>query len=216
MAVDYKELVLQLLHQKKYPVLQEFVVVDIHYKMIPSEAPCQTIRSFDRRLHDPQHVWQQHMDPSRISYLVDNPPLFHIHETEHLDTTSLPFDCQRIKLSRGYIDAIRNEASLTFEEELYHFLTLLNFDVPALAPFIDTSFVDCTRLLPQCIRLWTYKYEERPLDHIPVDTRLADCFGPPTTEGVLPIRVLRGKLAPCTSQSTLLSLNNDHEAHLSG
>lgn len=216
MSLDYKTLVLNLLRQKRYPVLQDFVVVDIYYKMIPSGSPSQVISTFDRRLHDPQHVWQQQMDPYRISYLVDNPPQFHVHETDRLDTASLPLDCQRIKLSRCYIDSIRNDTSLTFEEELYHFVTLLNFDVPALAPFIDLSFAECTRLLPQFIRLWAYKYDERPLDHKPVDTRLATCFGPTQQEGILPVRVLRGKLAPCTSQSTLLSLNNDHEARLSG
>ena len=189
--------------------------MDIHYKLIPVHAPCQVIHSFDRRLHDPLHAWKRHQDPYRLSYLVHHPPLFDVHVTDHLDTAALPLDCQRVKLARSYVDAVRNDTSHTFEEELYHFVTLLNFDVPTLAPLLGLDVMTCTRLLPQCLRLWVYHYEERSLPHVPVDSKLAACFGPPDDD-LIPVRVLRGQLAPCTSDTTLLSLNNDLEARLSG
>ncbi|KAG8173843.1 hypothetical protein JTE90_016332 [Oedothorax gibbosus] len=206
-CLDYKALILQLLRQKKYPVLQGFVVIDIHYKLIPEDAPSQITHSFDQRvIQNPLHAWKTHITPHRIPYLVNHSPMFYMHETNQLDNiTNLPYDCQRVKLSRGYVDAIRNVPSQTFEEEIYHFITLLNFDVPTLAFLLDRNIMTCTRLLPQFIRLWVNRYEERSMS-VPVDTRLSACFGPSVERDIIPVRVLRGKLAPCTSSSTLLSL----------
>lgn len=214
--MEYKSLVLELLVKRKYPVLQDFVVLDIHYKIIPDNAPCDVIHSYDQRIHDPSHVWKQHMDPYRLSYLVNNYPLFYVHELDHLDASTLPLECLRVKLSRCFVDALRNQISQTFEEELYHFLTLLNFDAPRLSPLLGVDFMTCTRMLPQFIRLWAYNYEEKPMEPTPVGTQLSKCFGPPDDLSILPVRVLRGRVAPCSSQSTILSLNNDHEAHLTG
>ncbi|GFR14080.1 uncharacterized protein TNCT_516411 [Trichonephila clavata] len=118
-------------------------------------------------------------------------------------------DCQRIKLSRSYVDAIRNDTSDTFEEELYHFITLLNCNLPQLAPLLSFSFMECTRLLPQFLRLWVYDYVSVPVSRVPITPDLRSCFGPPECSSVFPIRVLRGHLAPCTSRSILLTLNND-------
>ncbi|GFT75895.1 uncharacterized protein NPIL_19001 [Nephila pilipes] len=214
MAVEYKYLVLDLLLKHQYPVLQDFVVMDIHYKMIPTDAPSNVVHSFDRRIHDPMHELIQHTYPYRLSYLVGNDTLFYVHEVDELNTDALPIDCQRVKLSRSYVDALRNDTSRTFEEELYHFISLLNFNVPQLAPLLGFDFMECTRLLPQFIRLWIYKYDTVPVSRVPITATLRSCFGPPEHSSVLPIRVLRGHLGPCTSRTTLLSLNNDLSSHL--
>ncbi|GFQ71476.1 uncharacterized protein TNCT_395971 [Trichonephila clavata] len=139
MALEYKALVLDLLSKHKYPILQKFVVMDIHYKMIPVDSPSNVVHSFDRRTHDPMHELIQHSSPFHLSYLVGNKNYFHVHEMDQLRTDALPIDCQRIKLSRSYVDAIRNDTSDTFEEELYHFITLLNFNLPQLVPLLGFS-----------------------------------------------------------------------------
>ncbi|GFR09727.1 uncharacterized protein TNCT_668691 [Trichonephila clavata] len=191
MALEYKTLVLDLLSKHKYPILQKFVVMDIHYKMIPADSPSNVVHSFDRRIHDPMHELIQHSNPYRLSYLVGNDSCFYVHEVDQLLTDSLPMDCQRIKLSRSYVDAIRNDTSDTFEEELYHFITLLNFNLPQLAPLLGFSLMECTRLLPQFLRLWVYDYDSVPVSRVPITPDLRSCFGPPESSSVFPIRVLR-------------------------
>ncbi|GFS48517.1 uncharacterized protein TNIN_243591 [Trichonephila inaurata madagascariensis] len=121
MALDYKILVLDLLSKHKYPILQKFVVMDIHYKMIPAKFSFQ-YSSFFRSTHfmTPAELIQ-HSSPYRLFYLVGNENCFYVHEVDELFTDALPIECQRIKLSRSYVDAIRNYVSDTFEEELYHF-----------------------------------------------------------------------------------------------
>ncbi|GFR21072.1 uncharacterized protein TNCT_570861 [Trichonephila clavata] len=74
--------------------------------------------------------------------------------------------------------------------------------------------MECTRLLPQFLRLWAYDYDSVPVSRVPITPDLRSCFGPPECCSVFPIRVLRGQLAHCTSRSILLSLNNDLSTHL--
>ncbi|GBN19714.1 hypothetical protein AVEN_261793-1 [Araneus ventricosus] len=214
MAVEYRPLVKDLLSKQMYPILQDFIVMDIHYQIIPEDAPSDTMHSFDRRIHDPLHEWIQHTSPYQLTYLVGNQHLFYVHQTHELQTDTLPFDCRRIKLMRSYVDALRNDSSVSFEEELYHFITLLNFNPPLLAPLLGLDIVTCTRLVPKFIRTWVYKYDVANVSPTPIGTSLRSCFGPPERQSVLPIRVLRGQLAPCTSRSILLSLNNDLQANL--
>lgn len=208
-ATEYKTLVLDLLSKRQYPVLKDLVVVDIHYKMIPETAESDVVRAYDKRSHDSAFLLKQHTDPYRLSYLAGNDHMFYIHEMDSLNINAFRDDCQRIKLSRSYVDTIRYCVSDTFEEELYHFITLLNFDIPKLSPLLDMNFMKCTRMLPQFIKIWVFKYDAVNIQHCPVSKEQKSCFGPPEQEGVIPTRVLRGKLAPCTSQSNILSLNND-------
>ncbi|GBN13097.1 hypothetical protein AVEN_257680-1 [Araneus ventricosus] len=214
MPVEYRGLVLDLLSKHKYPILQDFVIMDIHYKLIPEDAFSDTSHAFDQRIYNPLHEWIEHTSPYQLSYLVANQNLFYVHKLNQLQTNTLPFDCQRIKLSRLYVDALRNSTSASFEEELYHFITLLNFNPPLLAPLLGLDIMTCTRFMPQFIRMWVYQYDTVKVSPIPINASLRASFGPPERSSVLPIRVLRGKLAPCTSRSILLSLNNDLQANL--
>lgn len=211
MAVEYKTLVLELLSKRQYPVLKDFVVLDIHFKMLPEDYSFENVRPIDRRLHDPVHEWRQRSSPFTLSYLVGNEHVVYVHETDRFDSDPFPIECQRVKLCRGYLDTLRNQTSKSFEEELYHFVTLLNFNVPKLASLLGFNFITCTRLLPQFIKMWVYKYDTEIVKPCVTST---SHFGPPPRDGVIPIRVLRGQLAPCTSKDTVLSLNNDVSSKL--
>lgn len=214
MAEDYKTLVLHLLSKRQYPILKDIVVMDIHYKLLPENADFDVVHAYDKRSHDAMYTLSQHADPFRFSYLVGNENMFYVHETDHFDTTSLPLHCQRVKLNRYYVDVIQNQTSETFEEELYHFITLLNFDIPTLSPLLGLDTITCTRMLPKFIKLWVFKYDAQNFQKCPVSKGLETCFGPPETTGVIPVRVLRGKLSPCTSHAKILSLNNDFPTKL--
>jgi hypothetical protein len=99
--------------------------------------------------------------------------------------------------------------SLTFEEELYRFITHLNFNVPKIRDLLDLDFATSTRFIPRYIRTWVHKYEVRSIYHLPGGLDLKIHFGLPENRGVLETRIVRGKLSPCTSNKILLSLNDD-------
>lgn len=218
---EYRPLVLNLLSKCQYPVLRDFVVVDIWFKMIPpihhilSEESVQTL---DRRYVNPLDVWKSKLDPFRLTYLSNasnDPHTFHLHECDELDTKSFHLQCRRVKITRSVVDRTMQHTSVSFEEELCLFWGLLNFNLPKVAPLIDMDDISSTRCLPQFINLWVYHYDTycfRPSEI--VNQPLKSHFGPPDDKGVIPVRVVRGHLAPCMSSTILLSLNNDLDVSL--
>lgn len=204
--MDYATLVLQLLNEKKYPILEEYVVIDIYYKMIPIDHPSTTVIPYDRRFHNPEDVYIRDAKPFQIHYMVcvgDN--TFYTHYVDKLQ--SFPTKCITIRLNRSYLDeSILLQKNETFEEEIYKFITLLNFDVPKIARVLNLGFFESTRFMPQRIKLWVFKHSVRNINYQPLSETDQACFGP--NEGAVPIRVIAGRLSECQSRSTLLSLND--------
>lgn len=214
MEFEYKNLVLQLLSKNMYPVLQDFVVLDLYFKQIPEDIVSDTVHTYDSRYDRPLDVWKQKLSSFSISYLVGSSSshLFHLHESKQIDSNPYPIDCRRIKITRSLIDTLLQRTSHTFEEELYHLLTLINFDIPKLTNVLNIDELTCTRLLPQFVRMWVYKFTTRTFTPSTVGQTIRSHFGP--VNEILPIRLVRGQLACCKSQHTLLSLNNDLEVSL--
>lgn len=214
MQVSYKNLVLELLREKRYPVLLDFVVVDVYYKSIPSDSRVDSVRVVDRHVQDPEAAFAEDNTPYRYTYVVAPPysRKFSICQTSSLDDVG-QLDCRRIKLSRSVVDRVLDVRSRSFEEELYRFVAHLNFDVPKIRELLDLEFDASTRFLPESIQTWVFKYQIRAIDSsLPCGFR--ECFGPPEDAGVIPTRVVRGRLSPCTSTRDLLSLNDDAAATL--
>lgn len=210
--VDYAELVLELLEQAKYPVLKGHVLIDIYYKIIPVHHPSTLLKRYDGHLHNPQDVYARDTDPFHLDYLLaTHPRYFSMHRVDTLDIHSLPTQCFTVKLARSFIDAtVLHHPSDSFEEEIYFFLTLLNYDLPRIAHILNLDVMASTRFLPQRVKLWVHHYaEEKAVSH-PLTAVERSCFGPPRGYEMVPIRVLSGRLSQCTSQATLLSLNNHH------
>lgn len=211
--MDYASLVLELLKLGKYPVLDGYVFFDIYFKMIPFNYPSASVVQYDQRLLNPEDVYIRDAEPYNLHYLTPSPPHhFYLHRIHTLNVATFPLQCITIKLTRSFLDkTVLQKASASFEEEIYHFLTLLNCDVPRVASLLNLTFLASTRFLPQRIQLWVFKYMEKVILYRPVSVPEQACFGPPDGPGILPIRVVSGRLAPCTSRSTLLSLNNHFE-----
>lgn len=208
--MEYSSVVLELLEKGKYPVLEGHVLLDVYYKMIPSDYVSESSQSYDRRVINPEDVYIRDADPFCINYLTPfGNQLFHMHRTKTLTVESFPLQCIRVKLVRSFVDStILNRPSASFEKEIYHLLTLLNTNVPRVASLINLNFLDSTRFLPQRVTLWVFKYTERNVEQKPFTTQLLSRFGPPSHHEYLPVRVVSGRLAECTSRSVLLSLNN--------
>lgn len=209
--MDYNVLVLELLELGKYPVLEKYVVIDIYYKMIPINYSNESVKGYDRRLMNPQDIYIRDAEPFDIHYLVSTTQHnFHVYHCNALDTSQFPIECLPIKLTRSFLDkTVLYSQSVSFEEEIYHFLTLLNYDVSRLSPVLNLNFAASTRFLPQRVKLWVFNYLEYPVVQQPLSQNEKSCFGP--TEESVPVRVFLGRLAECTSRSTLLSLNNHLE-----
>lgn len=208
--MDYASLVLELLNHGKYPILEGYVFLDIYFKMIPVDYPSTFVTHYDRHMINPEDVYIRDADPLNLHYLVATQPHhFYLHRIHTLNVDSFPLQCITIKLTRSFLDTtVLNVPSASFEEEIYHFLTFLNCDVPRVAPLLNLNFIASTRFLPQRIKLWVFKYTEKCILYRPLSDAEQQCFGPPVCHEILPIRVISGRLAECTSQSTLLSLNN--------
>lgn len=208
--MDYASLVLELLNEGQYPVLEGYVAVDLYYKLIPDRHPSTVIRRYDAHVESPEHVYYRDVESFDLSYLVaPDPRTFCLHRVDRLPD-ALSTRCHTIKLTRSFLDAtlFPHSPSDTFEEEIYRFLTLLNYDVPRLAAFLNLDFVTSTRFLPQRLHMGVDRYSKRPVSrHFPLTDEERACFGPRPYE-VLPVRTVLGRLAPCTSRSTLLSLNS--------
>lgn len=210
--MDYASIVLELLDQAKYPVLEGHVLLDIYYKMIPADHLSTSCKRYDRRTMNPEDVYIRDAEPFHLNYLTSfGQDTFFMHQVHTLSVESIPLQCIRVKLVRSFIDnTVLNRSSASFEEEIYNFLTLLNFDVPRICSIINLNFIDSTRFLPQRVKLWVFRYSERPTVYRPLTSDELKQFGPPVTMAVVPIRVVSGRLSECISQSTLLSLNNHY------
>lgn len=208
--MDYASIVSELLLRGKYPILDGYVFFDIYFKMIPFDYPSTYVARYDRHMMNPEDVYIRESRFSNLHYLVAAlPHHFYLHRIDTLDVDSFPLQCITIKLTRSFLDTtVLNVPSASFEEEIYHFLTLLNCDVPRVASLLNLNFIASTRFLPQRIKLWVFKYSEQSILYRPLSIDQQACFGPPACSEVIPIRVLCGRLAECTSRSTLLSLNN--------
>ena len=211
--MDYRSLVLELLERGKYPVLENYVVVDIYYKMIPIDYASVSVKKYDRRFVNPEDIYISDARPFDIHYLVSTTQHnYYLHHCDTLDTSHFPTECLPVKLTRSFLDkTVFHSQSVNFEEEICHFLTLLNYDIPRLSLVLNLNFAASTRFLPQRINLWVFKYSECSVVQRPLGRDERSCFGPTSGDEGIPIRVFMGRLAQCTSHSTILSLNNHVE-----
>lgn len=213
--VSYRSLVSALLKRKAYPVLHNFVVVDIYFTLLhPGSSPSETVRRFDRRFDDPASVYERENDPFLFSYVVTPPEtVFDLHTfrdpLEEIERTTVS-ECIRVKLSRHVVDRWLETKSQSLEEEIYLFLTRLNFDVPSIRRLLDLDFSTSTRFIPLYVVTWVYNYQIVPIPgHAIVGPNARRYFGPTRDEGIVPVRFVRGMLSPCTSTRKLLSLRDD-------
>lgn len=202
---SYKELVLKCLRFNRYPVLQHFVFLDIYYKMIPErEGSSPSVWVEPGR--SPDWIYENENGPFRYIYLTGEGRSYCIHTLETFRTRSYPLRCISIKLYKNSVNESFRTTCETFEEEIYHFITYLNTDVTKIRHFLNLSFSDSTRFVPQRIVMWiSERVSTQPAMKACGD--FESYFGP--SKSHFETRLVRGKLSPCTSKETLLSLNDD-------
>lgn len=215
--ISYRNLVSRLLPARLYPVLHNYVIMDVYYKAIPEDGSVSdSIQHFDRHYSSPESVYETCNEPFSISFMTSVPPggSFALHKIyNRLDMSALPIECISVKLDRSVIDKTLYTHSFTFEQELYRFLAHLNFNVPRIRNLLDLNFFQSTRFLPQYVKMFVCKFSTESISMLGGGLQKKRFFGPDISSNI-PVRMLRGKLAECTSVDTLLSLNDDIGAEI--
>lgn len=201
MLLEYSKLIFDLLKTKQYPVIKNYVVLDIFYKIIKPKNPGK--RFFSRC---PEVLFEQENDPSKIIYLCDEGKYIIVHKEDpkDIDLKSLPVECLRIKIYQGYINKILQTNFKFFEEEIYTLLTHLNYDIPKIREILNLSYTQSTRFIPDHIRLWVSNAIAMPMD---CGCSKMIYFG--VVHETIDTRMIRGKLSACTANTKILSCNND-------
>lgn len=198
--MNYTHLVLNLLKNKHYPVLWDHVILDIYYKKLkPKCAGKQYISCC------PEVVFEQENEATKIVYLTHHDKYIYVHKEnpKDIELKNLAVQCIKVKINKGYINKILKTDCKSFEEEIYKFLTELNFNVPKVREVLNLSFVDSTRFVPDSIQMWISRYHSKPIQN---QCLSRDYFGP--SNDLIDSRMIFGKLSTCTSNDKILSLRN--------
>lgn len=204
--VDYKNLVMKLLSEKKYPVLSDFVILEIYYKNFETKY---LGKQHNIRDSVPETIFEQINDPYDIIFLTKNGKYFNSHRENIFDInlSQFPLQCKKIKIYKNDVisDLFKREIS-TFEEELYLFISYLNYDIPQIKELLNLDFIECTTFIPLSLKIKVNEYIEKNIDGY---FEQPDCFGPNNND--LQVRFIEGHLSNCFSKTYIISLR-DHYA----
>lgn len=159
MSVHYKDLVFNLLQKRLYPVLEDYVILDIYYKIIDPTFTESEIKTYDAYVSDPRVTYENENEPFKLVFLSGEGRTFFVHKTNRIDPSLYKTECLRIKLPRNFVNQRFKLYCQSFEEEINTFLAYLNTDIPKIRDFLDITFIESTRFLPQHIQMWVHKYK---------------------------------------------------------
>lgn len=199
--MDYQTLVFELLKNKYYPVLEDCVIIDIYHKFL---KPISTGKQYASSMN-PEVLFERENEATKIVYLTHQHPFIYLHKEEvnTIDLKNLPIDCIRVKINKGFINKVLRTNYKYFEEEIYKFITELNFNIPNIRDILNLSFVDSTRFIPTSIQMWISRYKTMRITDVCINK---DNFGPKTE--LIDTRMILGKLSKCTSNSKILSMRD--------
>lgn len=204
--VDYRNLVMRLLPQGKYPILSNFVILEIYYKNFETK---ELGKQYDVRNNMPETVYEQINDPYDIIFFTKNGRYFNSHKENifNLNFRHLPLNCKKIKIYKN--DAIsklfKKDLEITFEEELYLFITCLNYDIPKIKELLNLDFIQSTTFIPLSLKMNVCEYTTKDMEGT---YEMPDCFGPNNND--LQVRLFEGQLSNCFSKTNIVSLRDHH------
>lgn len=203
---DYKNLVQKLLLKKKYPVLLNSVILELYYKELETN---DTGIVYNKSNNDPEFIFNEKNKPYDLIYLKDIGNYYSLHKKHYADfnMSGFPLKCKRIKFYKNdAINATLNLKCKTFEEELYHFITCLNYDIPKIKSLLNINFIECSTFIPISLKLKVYKYKTENIEGFYTKP---SCFGP--NDDILQVRLLEGQLSNCTLNTQIVSLRDHYQ-----
>lgn len=204
--LDYRGVVMRLLQQGKYPVLKNFVILEIYYKNFETK----TIGSLQSsNTITPEVLFDKINDPYKIVFFTKKGNNFYSHKEDvfNLNLNHLPLKCKKIKIYKN--DAILNlfdlKSDTTFEEEIYLFITYLNYDIPKIKDLLNLDFIESTTFIPLALKI---KVSEYDIKNMVGSFEMPNFFGPNSND--LQVRLFEGYLSNCYSKTYILSLRDHH------
>lgn len=204
--IEYKDLVCQLFNHKQYPILLNHIILELYYKEMETNDVGITYSKYN---HDPETIYNQINDPYILKFLTDNGNYFNLHKQNcfNFNINGLPLKCMRIKIYKNdAINKILNLKCVTFEEEIYHFITYLNYDIPKIKNLLNLNFIQCTQLIPMALKLKICNYK---ITNMSGTYKNPDCFGP--NGDILQVRLLEGRLSDCNYNNKIMSLRDHYK-----
>lgn len=203
---EYKDLVTRLLYKRQYPILLSHVILNIYYREMETK---ETGITYLKNNNDPETLFNQINEPYHLIFLNDCGNYFNVHKKPYsqFSLSGLPIKCKRLKIYKN--DAINETLNLncnTFEEELYHFITCLNYDIPKIKSLLNLNFIQCTKFIPLSIKLYVNNYKT---------AMVTGCYEKPSyfgpDENELQVRLLEGHLSNCTKNTYIESLRDHYQ-----
>lgn len=201
--VEYKKLICDLLAKKQYPIISNYVIFDIYYKELNIKEPGI---QYEKKNYTPEIIYEQNNNPYQLLFVSENKNYFAIHKRtfSNFSLSGLPIKCKRLKIYKNIINEVLNLKCVRFEEEIYHFLTCLNFNVPSIKTILDLNFIKCTNFMPLYIKMYIFEYT---IKHLECKYTMPYSFGP--NNNTLQVRLLEGRLSNCYLKTHIVSLR-DH------
>lgn len=204
--IDYKHLVTKLLLDKQYPIILNDIIFEIYYKEIETNEVGIT---YNKNNNNPEIIFNQMNEPYNLIFLTDHDNYFSIHKQyfSEFNMSGFPLKCMRIRIYKN--DAINKTLNLrcsTFEEEIYHFITCLNYDVPRIKSLLNFNFIRCTRFIPISLKMKVNNYRFKNLEGL---YKKPPYFGPNGNNHQT--RLLEGRLSNSTINTQIISLRDHYQ-----
>jgi hypothetical protein len=197
---NYVYLVADLLRFNRYCLLKDYVILTVYYRLIKPDSDGEYVGN-----EPPEDVYERHLEPFKYSYLSKLDDCLYIHVTPNVNTTDSPLECRHIKLNQHLINKRLDKSFTLFEEEIYTFITLLNFRPTEIRDLLNFSFADATRFIPVDVQMRVVDYDIAPI-HCGARK---EYFGPKVDPVFLfQPREIEGRMSGAKSNSRIVSLRD--------
>lgn len=206
MTEEYKKLVFKLHDKGQYPILLSHVILNIYYRELEAK---ETGITFIKNNNSPDALFNQLNEPYHFIFLNDCGNYFNLHKKPYsqFSLSGLPMKCKRFKIYKnGAINETLNLNCKTFEEELYHFITCLNYDVPRIRSLLNLNFIESTQFIPISIEIHVHNYKTAMITG---RYNMPSYFGDNGEE--LQVRLLEGQLSNGTKNAYIMSLRDHYQ-----
>jgi hypothetical protein len=204
MKDHYAFVVSQLLQRGKYCLLKDHVILTVFYRILRSDSSGEYIDK-----EPPEDAYEKHIEPFNYTYLSRRDDCVYVHVLPDVDTASSPVKCIHITFRRGLINGYFNKSFVLFEEEIYTFLSYLNFSPIKIYGLLNLTFADATRFVPIDVLMRVREYDVAPLATTCSSSAGIKYFGP-NVEGdfLFQPREIEGQMSKSESNSKILSLRD--------
>jgi hypothetical protein len=210
MKDHYAFVVSELLQRGKYCLLKDHVILTVFYRILRSDSSGEFVDK------EPQEdAYEKHVEPFKYTYLSRRDDCVYVHVLPDIDTVSpsAPVKCIHITLRRGLINGYFNKSFVLFEEEIYTFLTYLNFSPTKIHGMLNLTFADATRFVPVDVQMRVRDYDVGPLTHTTCSSSSSSVgtkyFGSKVDGDFLfQPREIEGRMSKARSNSKILSLRD--------